>query len=136
MDRLVIPRDLLDRMVSHCLSGYPDEACGILAGKGGRAEKVYTMTNAEPSPVSYLMDPKEQFTAMKEMRAEGLSIVAIFHSHPQSPACPSNKDVSLAFYSEAVYVIVSLIDTGKPDIRGYRIQDGVVGEVEIRQDGR
>jgi proteasome lid subunit RPN8/RPN11 len=135
MDRLVIPRGLFDRMISHCLSGYPNEACGMLAGKGDRVEKIYAMTNAEPSPVSYLMEPKEQFIAMKEMRAEGLSMVAIFHSHPQSHAYPSGKDAALAFYPDAVYVIVSLIDREKPEIRGYSIREGIVREIEIRLDG-
>ncbi len=136
MNALVIPPDLIDLMISHCRSGYPNEACGILAGKGGRAEKIYAMTNAEPSPVSYLMDPSEQFAAMKEMRTKGLDMIAIFHSHPQSPAYPSGKDVSLAFYSEAIYVIVSFINRENPEIRGYTIQDGVVEEVEIRRQSR
>jgi proteasome lid subunit RPN8/RPN11 len=136
MDRLVIPPALLDRMVAHCRASYPDETCGIFAGKGGIAEKIYEMTNVEPSPVSYLMDPKEQFLAMKEMRNEGNRMIAIYHSHPQSPPFPSGKDISLAFYPDTVYVIVGLIDRDRPEIRGFEIREGNVSEVPISIDAQ
>ncbi|MBI5073994.1 MAG: M67 family metallopeptidase [Nitrospirae bacterium] len=126
MIELVISRELADQMVMHCKSCYPNEACGIVAGTGNRVTKVYPMPNTEPSPVSYLMDPGEQFGLMKELRQEGLSMLAIFHSHPQSPAYPSAKDVSLAFYDDVVYVIVGLTDPEAPEIRAYTIVDGAV----------
>jgi proteasome lid subunit RPN8/RPN11 len=129
--RLIIPSALMEKMVAHCRAAYPNETCGILAGKEGTIEKIYEMTNIEPSPVSYLMDPKEQFLAMKEMRTEGNRMIAIYHSHPQSPAYPSSKDVSLAFYPDAVYVIVSLIDRNKPEIRAFEIKEWNVSEVTV-----
>jgi proteasome lid subunit RPN8/RPN11 len=86
------------------------------------------MSNAEPTPVSYFMQPKEQLRVMKELRQEGLAMVAIFHSHPQSPAYPSVKDISLAFYPEALYVIVGLMNREAPAIKAYSIIDGVVKE--------
>jgi proteasome lid subunit RPN8/RPN11 len=122
----------MEKMVAHCKAAYPNETCGILAGRDGAVEKIYEMTNIEPSPVSYLMDPKEQFLAMKEMRTEGNRMIAIYHSHPQSPAYPSSKDVNLAFYPDAVYVIVSLIDRNKPEIRAFEIKEGNVSEVPIQ----
>ena len=61
MTKVVIPRLLLDRMLSHCRSVYPHEACGILAGKGEEVEKIYEMTNTDRSHISYLMDPGEQY---------------------------------------------------------------------------
>jgi proteasome lid subunit RPN8/RPN11 len=131
MPELMIPGIIFDKIISHCGSVYPNEACGILAGEGGAVRKIYEMTNAEPSPVSYFMDPKEQFAAMKEMRGEGLHMVAIYHSHPGSPAYPSAKDVSLAFYPDSVYVIVGLSDKDKPEVRAYTIMEEDVSEVEI-----
>ncbi|MBI5641662.1 MAG: M67 family metallopeptidase [Nitrospirae bacterium] len=129
---LTISLDLLDEMIAHCRSVYPEEACGLLAGKDSVAEKIYTMTNAEHSGVSYMMEPGEQFAAMKEMRQEGRTMVAIFHSHPDSPAYPSSKDVELAFYPDACYVIVSLIDPDRPEIRAYEIAEGQVREASLR----
>lgn len=131
MSALIIPRTIFDSIILHCKSVYPNEACGILAGEKGTALKIYRMTNAEPSPVSYFMDTKEQFVAMKEMRREGLQMVAIYHSHPASPAYPSGKDVSLAFYPESLYIIVGLSDKDGPDVRAFRIVEGNVSETEL-----
>jgi proteasome lid subunit RPN8/RPN11 len=131
MPELLIPREFFDKMVTHCMACYPNEACGILAGTGNRVKKVYLMSNSEPSPVSYVMEPKEQFRVMKELRQEGLSMVAIFHSHPQSPAYPSPKDISLAFYDDAVYVIIGLIRRNLPEVRAFEIVDGNIQAVKI-----
>lgn len=126
MPELVMSREFARQMVTHCRACYPNEACGILAGTGNRVTKVYPMPNAEPSPVSYFMEPRDQFRVMKELRQEGLTMLAIFHSHPQSPAFPSAKDVSLAFYDDAVYLIIGLSDPESPEIKAYTIIDGVV----------
>ncbi len=127
---LRIPRQIFEEMLAYCREVYPNEACGILAGRESAVVKIYKMKNEERSPVSYLMDPGEQFSAMKEMRAGGLAMFSIFHSHPESPAYPSPKDVSLAFYEEAVYVIVSL--AGKePEAKAFSIRDGEIREIGI-----
>ena len=67
---LIIKKADLQKIFDHCDREYPSEACGILSGRSGRVEKVYTMTNAEPSPSFYLMDPQEQFRVMKEIRQD------------------------------------------------------------------
>ena len=126
-DFLVIPRPIFDEMIAHCRKGYPYEACGILAGVGNMVSKIYAMTNIEKSPVSYLLDSKEQFNVMKDMRENGLSMVAIFHSHPSSAAYPSPTDVKLAFYEDAVYVIVSLIEN-RLVVKGFTIREGKIEE--------
>ncbi len=131
MSGLIISQELLDKLVSHCKTLYPDEACGILAGKNSCIEKIYEMTNIERSSVSYLMDSKEQFNVMKQLRKEGHDMVAIYHSHPHSPAYPSAKDVNLAFYPDAACVIVSLIDIDRPVIKAFEIANGIVSDVEI-----
>ena len=130
VDSVNIPRSIFDEMVAHCRRGYPNEACGILAGEGNEVSKLYTMTNTEGSPVSYMMEPAEQFRAMKDMRSNNLSMIAIFHSHPASPAYPSAKDVGLAFYEECVYVIVSLAED-VPMVKGYSLKGGTVEEVAL-----
>jgi proteasome lid subunit RPN8/RPN11 len=131
MTRLDISKELFERMIAHCLSVYPNEACGILAGKDRTVKKIYEMTNIENSPVSYMMDPKEQFGVMKEMRNEGDDMLAIYHSHPDSASYPSAKDREIAYYSNAVYVIVSLIDPKRPDVKAYEINEGEVNEAEV-----
>jgi [CysO sulfur-carrier protein]-S-L-cysteine hydrolase len=130
----------LESIINHCRREYPNEACGILAGAAGRVEKVYPVRNARPSPVSYEMDPEEQFRVMKDIRDAGFAMVGIFHSHPASPAYPSGIDVEKAYwpetlfpnYPEAVYVIVSLMDRRHPVVKGFSIVEGTVNEVLLR----
>jgi len=119
-------------VISHCKSVYPNEACGLLAGKGDTADQIYKMTNIEKSNVSYMMDPEEQFRAMKEMRNNGHKMLAIYHSHPHSQAYPSPKDITLAFYAESVYLIVGLTDKDRPEVRAFEILEGDVREVQIK----
>lgn len=117
-------------MLAHCKTGCPNEACGILAGNGNEVSKIYKMTNIENSPVTYMLDSREQFKVMKDMRENNLSMLAIFHSHPSSAAYPSAKDVSLAFYEDCVYIIVSLMEK-KPVVKGFSIKEGNIEEIEI-----
>ena len=130
-ETLVVPRHLVSEMILHCKEIYPNEACGILAGKNRTVQKVYKMTNIENSSVSYMMEPREQFTVMKEMRKQGLEMSAIYHSHPQSDVHPSPKDINLAFYPDSLYVIVSLINEEQPAIKAFEIKNGLIREVEI-----
>jgi len=130
MSRILMPKEVFDQMTGHCRSVYPNEACGILAGRGSQVSRFFRMQNVESSPVSYLMDSKEQFEVMKALREDRLSIVALFHSHPASAAYPSAKDVALAFYEDSAYVIVSLSER-EPMVKAFFITNGVVEEVEI-----
>jgi proteasome lid subunit RPN8/RPN11 len=127
---LRLPRDFADRIVDQARSEHPNEACGLLAGSDGAATRIFEMTNAERSPVIYRIDPKEQLRVFNEIDEHGLQLVGIYHSHTRSPAYPSDTDVRQAYYPEAVYLIVSLADTD-PVLRGYRISDGKVSEVEL-----
>lgn len=129
-DEFYIPKDIFDELISHCKEASPHEACGILAGKGNEASNIYKMTNIEKSPVSYFMDSKEQFKVMKDIRGNNLKMLAIFHSHPSSQAYPSPKDLSLAFYEDAVYIIVSLIEK-EPVVKGYLMREGKIEEIGI-----
>ena len=120
-----------DQMIQDAERGLPNEACGILSGKEETATTFYSMTNMEKNPVRYLMDPKEQFRVMKTIRANGEKMLGIYHSHVASPAYPSATDVSLAFYPELYYVIVSLENREKPIAKAFRIEEGKVWEEPI-----
>jgi [CysO sulfur-carrier protein]-S-L-cysteine hydrolase len=127
-----IPLDLRDRMVAHALEGLPNEACGLLAGTGATAEHFFPMTNADHSPVTYRLDPKEQIEVFDEIDEKGWELQGIFHSHTHSEAYPSETDRSQAFYPEAHYLLVSLQDRANPVLRGYTIRDGEIEEQEVR----
>jgi len=128
---LRIPKGFADSIIEQARSEHPNEACGLLAGNDGAATKLYRMTNAERSPVIYRMEPAEQLRVFNDIEEQGLDLVAIYHSHTRSAAYPSATDVQLAYYPEAVYVIVSLADPDRADLRGFKITDGKVAEIEL-----
>jgi [CysO sulfur-carrier protein]-S-L-cysteine hydrolase len=136
---LRIKKSDLQIMIDHCVSGLPNEACGMLGGKDGRVDKVYTIRNAKPGPDYYEMDPEEQFRVMKDIRDSGLELTGLFHSHPTGQARPSSVDVEQAYwpgtqlpnYPDAIYVIVSLMDRSKPVARCFSIEEGKVHEVQL-----
>ena len=129
-------RGVYDAMLEHARKGYPNEACGILAGKRrDEASAFFPMRNLDESSISYFMDPKEQLQVFKKMRTDGLEMNGIFHSHVASEAYPSQKDVRLAFYPDVSYLIVSLTDKLKPSLRSFSIQEERVTEEGIQVVG-
>jgi [CysO sulfur-carrier protein]-S-L-cysteine hydrolase len=127
-----LDRVFFDEMVEHGLAVFPNEACGLLAGKEGRPVHFFPMTNADASPVSYRLDPMEQLRVFDEMDEQGWELLGIVHTHTHSEAYPSETDRSLAFYPDARYMIMSLSDREHPDLRAYRIVDGQITEEELQ----
>ena len=126
-----IIRRCYEEVVHDAKRRLPNEACGILSGGTDTATTFYSMVNAEQSPVSFLMEPKEQFQVMKEIRLRGEKMLAVSHSHVASQAYPSAKDISLALYPEIHYLIVSLSDRERPAVRAFRIEEGKAREESI-----
>ena len=126
-----IDATLFDQMVQHGLREFPNEACGLLAGKEGIATRFYAMKNLDASPVSYRLDPKEQLQVFDAMDEEGWDLLGIFHTHTHSEAYPSETDTKLAFYPDAAYLVMSLSDRDHPELRGFRIVEGRIAEEEL-----
>jgi len=131
MLKLEIPSDIFERMLEQARAEAPIEACGILAGSDGRVEKLYTMRNADQSRYHCMMEPKEQFAVVKAIRRAGLKMLAVYHSHPETPARPSEEDVRLALTPDVVYVIVSLRNADSPVVKGFMINDRTVTAVPV-----
>ena len=127
---MVIPAAMRDEIVAHARAGLPNEACGIIAGRDGRAERFFPAQPDEPSPYYYRIDARDQIRIMNEIDEAGLDLIGIYHSHTSSPAFPSRTDAEQAFWPDAVYVIVSLASPDA-DVRGYRIRDMEVTEEEL-----
>lgn len=123
---LQIPATIHDDLIAHAKEGFPLEVCGLLGGTGDTVSAIYRMTNTDASNEHFMMDPSEQFAVIKDLRAQGLSMLAIYHSHPESPARPSQEDIRLALTPEVSYVIISLADAAGPDVKSYKISAGVV----------
>jgi [CysO sulfur-carrier protein]-S-L-cysteine hydrolase len=126
-----IERAMVDELFAHAREELPNECCGLIAAQDGRAVRVYPAANAEASPVRYGLDPREQYKMMMDMEGNGWTLGAIYHSHTRSPAYPSQTDVNLAFYPEALYLIVSLQDPEQPDLRAFKIVGDAIEEVEL-----
>jgi proteasome lid subunit RPN8/RPN11 len=120
-------------MVAHARESSPNEACGLLAGRGGIPVRSIRCTNTHTTPTTrYLIDPREQLRAFREMDENGEELVAIYHSHPASQPYPSPTDRAEAHYPEAVYILVSL-RSETPEVRAFRIEDDAVREVTVER---
>ncbi len=132
MLKLEIPTYIFEDMLEQAKAEAPIECCGILAGSGGKVEKLYKMTNAELRSDHFMMAPEQQFEAVKDIRSSSLDMLAIYHSHPETPARPSAEDIRLALTPGVVYLIVSLHGpNGGPAVKGFQIEDGNVTEVPV-----
>ena len=127
---LKINQEIIDKMVAHGRAEAPLEACGYLAEKDGVISKHFELTNIDKSPVHFSMDPAEQFAAAKECRKQDLKIRAVYHSHPETPARPSDEDIKLAYDPSLSYVIVSLVGS-EPSIKSFIIQKDYVEPEEL-----
>lgn len=121
-----------NEMVEHGFREFPNECCGLLAGKDGVPVKVFPMRNLDASPASYHLDPKEQLQVFDQIDESGWDLLAIYHTHTHSEAYPSDTDRNQAFYPDAYYMVLSLSDRERPVLRAFRIVDGEVSEEELK----
>jgi [CysO sulfur-carrier protein]-S-L-cysteine hydrolase len=133
--RLDLDRATLDAIVAHARSDFPYEVCGLLAGQDAAMRRHYPIPNAVRSMTTYTMDSKALLRAMRDMDDHGWELLAIYHSHTHTEAFPSPTDVELAFYPDAVYLIVSLQDPQQPVLRGFDIVDSRITERVVYVDG-
>ena len=121
-------REQWDALVDHAREEAPNECCGYIRSTDDRVEEVVRAENPQRSPYGYELDPASLLAA-NQLDEEGYG-VAIYHSHPRSPAEPSQTDINLAHYPHWTYLIVSLADED-PVVRAWRIADGRVDEEDV-----
>jgi [CysO sulfur-carrier protein]-S-L-cysteine hydrolase len=125
-----IVRSMLDQIVAQARAEAPNECCGIVGTRDGRAVTVYPVRNVAASPLRYEIDPKDQLRVFEALDEADLDIGAIYHSHTRSAPEPSQTDINLAFYPDAVYVIVGVAGE-EDDVRAWRIVDGKVSTASL-----
>lgn len=130
---MILTRTQVEQLVAQAKLDSPNETCGLIGGKDGRALQIYPLKNADENPrVRYLADPLELLHAIRDVEeAHDWEVVSIYHSHPASPGYPSPTDVARAFYPEAIYILISLMNPGLAQVRGFRIDDGKVTEITL-----
>ncbi len=137
-----VPTAIRDRLVAHARAGEPLEACGIIVGdrpaaEGGRALRFEPTRNAAGSRFLYEIDPDDLLRLTIATDEADEVFWAIVHSHTHTPAVPSPTDVRLAFYPDALYILVSLAPeeadpvSGAESVRAWRIVDGAATEVAL-----
>lgn len=128
-----VTQSLLEEVFEHARVEAPNEACGWLAGsrddgEGLKVARSFPVPNGSHTPeVRFVMEPGAQIAAMREIRDSDLDIVGTYHSHPKSPARPSERDGELALYPDLVHLIISLPER---EARWWRITAAGVAEVE------
>lgn len=124
---LQIKKSDYQKLLNHAEANLPEEACGLIGGvtegEAAIVKEVYLLTNIDHSNEHFSMDPKEQLSAVKDMRAKGYQLLGNWHSHPESPSRPSEEDKRLAHDSKALYLILSLMDRENPVLNAFHVVD-------------
>ncbi len=127
--------DLYNELVEYAKEHLPEEACGLIAGDIDGNEKiikkVYFLENIDHTEDHFSMNPQEQLSAVKDMRANGYKALGNWHSHPSSPSRPSVEDIRLAYDSKASYLILSFM-TNAPVINSFHIENGEYEKEDLR----
>lgn len=128
---LVISDGDFRAIVAQALAERPLECCGILAGEtNGRVTRVFPTSNAAASAEEFVIDPEQQFAVLDAARAEGLDIIGVYHSHPETPARPSAHDIRMGYADDWAYLIVSLAGE-EVQARAFRILGARPHEIGI-----
>src|ERR1700751_2315552 len=133
MAEIRLARDVAAEVLNHALSNPDEECCGLLAGRNGVVARAFSARNVAERPASaYEIAPKELFRIIREIRAAGLELLGIYHSHPKGDNQPSPRDVERAYYpDEGSFILSSRADAPEP-IRAYSIRDGRWKELTIQ----
>ncbi len=127
-----IPRKITNQLL-HLAQISPDlEICGLIGSKNGLPTSCYPIKNTAEQPHQrFLLDAKQQISAMSKMRDNEEELFAIYHSHPTAPATPSATDLELAAYPDALYLIISLNTKGILEMRGFKIDHKSAQEITL-----
>ena len=130
-----IPAAMYAEMIAHVVVGYPNETCGLLASKDGQVVKNYPTANAAEHPDDFsIIDPEDLRRIFEDIDTYDGQDYAYYHSHPQSEAYPSRRDIEFARYNKLYYIIFShQYYPEPPHARVFLIYDDTVveGKIEV-----
>jgi len=129
---LKIPRTVVNQILRQAQHRPEAEVCGLISGDAHGLKRCYPVANvAGDRRRLFEMDPAGLIDAMRQMRERGEEPQAIYHSHPETPALPSPEDIRQHAYPGVLYLIVSPGTKGVLELRGFRLRDGRIDDVEI-----
>ena len=126
-----IGQALYDELVAHARKDAPNECCGVIAARDGDAVAVHRAENIAHSPLRYEIEGAEQYRIQMAIDDADLDVGAIYHSHTRSEPYPSQTDINLAFYPDALYIIVGLASGPEAKVRAYTIREGRVEDAAL-----
>ena len=128
---LTVSADAYAALRQHGEEAYPEEGCGVLAGRfEGEAAVVVSAIRCKNARrdaprTRYTIDPKELIAIQREIRQRGLDIVGFYHSHPDHPAQWSATDLDEAYWVHCAYVITSVERGRAGETRAFRLVEAV-----------
>ena len=135
--KITIKESDYKKILEHALKERPNEACGLIGGNDEDdvrvIKEVYLLTNIDHTNEHFSIDPREQLSAIKDMRSKGYKPLGNWHSHPESPSRPSEEDKRLANDSSASYLILSLEKENEPVLNAFHVE-GPDGERKVRKE--
>jgi [CysO sulfur-carrier protein]-S-L-cysteine hydrolase len=133
MNAVQIPRDIVNQILHQAQQTPEEEVCGLISGADGNFRRCYPVVNVSADRRRlFELDPRGQIEAMRDMRHRGETLMAIYHSHPDTPPLPSLRDIYELSYPDVLYLIVSLDTSGVLVLRGFQIQGTQVQEIAVR----
>jgi proteasome lid subunit RPN8/RPN11 len=128
--RVEITSAVVSAIEEHARRTQPAECCGLLSGANGLITEIHPLRNDADKPETrYFATPEDLFAATKRIRESRQQLLGVYHSHPRTPAYPSQSDVQMAFYPEAFYFIISL--EPRVELRAFKIEDSAIESVKI-----
>ena len=131
MDSLILPRSLCDELLEQARRALPVECCGLLGGEKNEISRIFPTTNELASPTAFEIPPPELFGIFRQLRAEKLDLIGLYHSHPSGENTPSARDLERAYYPDAAYVILSPHQDASQPVRAFLLARGDVQEIAV-----
>jgi proteasome lid subunit RPN8/RPN11 len=139
---MIAPESVLEEIRRHGAEAYPEECCGALLGvkvdgevRVRRTERV-TNRRTDQRERRFFIDPRDYGALERIAEEEGLSLLGIYHSHPDHPAAPSEYDREHAF--PFFHYLIVAVEAGRPrDMTCWILSEdrGTFEREPLRSDG-
>jgi len=122
---VVIPAEIRAELAAHARREAPNEACGLIVLRDGRAERYVRGRNALASPYRYQLEVDPEVWFLEDQGFE----LAVFHSHPETEPRPSRTDVeNVGLWAGKPYVIYS---PARDQLAAWTITNGAVEPLDL-----